>query len=330
MPGIDASRAIEEAKSESSERLNNAVDALQWFLDREGELYSRYEAASLISGELDIEVEEAHHAIRQLTGDIVDPVQQVPVNGDNKVGVIEYKVWKNSGAYGYLQFHDMHGDRKRVVCAKCAEVKSTDSQVSHATEGQGTSSVGESWQNLLNKVTAHYANEHEEPPEQIEPGASLLSGTTINSNLSWHNGNDGLGSGLDADVIQGVDSRFGWYHEVVGGTVASGDAGPVWGTTLEDGESIQVTQAMLTTANLGAAPVGVDLVIADITNDVSEVTLITGDGTVKDDETGSPLGSYQNNSGAEEQIGILMDNGNWNGGSGSNQDLLGSFIARVV
>lgn len=137
---------------------------------------------------------------------------------------------------------------------------------------------------------------------------------------------------VTADSLEagGADTRFDWYHEIVGGTVGSGDAGPVWGTTLDDGESIQVTQAMFTTANLGAVPAGVDLVIADLTNDVSEVTLITGDGTIKDDETGSPLGSYQNNSGAEEQIGILMDNGNWNGGSGSDQDLLGSFIARVV
>lgn len=31
--------------------------------------------------------------------------------------------------------------------------------------------------------------------------ASLLSGTTIGSNTAWHSGNDGSGSGLNADIV---------------------------------------------------------------------------------------------------------------------------------
>jgi len=138
--------------------------------------------------------------------------------------------------------------------------------------------------------------------------------------------------GAEVDTLSagGADTATDWCYEVMGGTVANGDAGPVWSTTLADGETLEVTQAMLLTAALGAVPSGVDLVIADLTNGVSETTLITGDGTIQDDETGDPLGSYQNNSGGTERVAILMDNGHFNSGSGSSQDLIGSFIGRVV
>lgn len=121
-----------------------------------------------------------------------------------------------------------------------------------------------------------------------------------------------------------------WYFEVMGGKVADGDAGPVWTTTLANNETLNVTQASLVNDDTSAVPSNVDLIIADLTNGVSETTLITGDGTLKDDQTGSPLGSYQNTSGSDEQVGVLMDNGHFNAGSGSAQLLVGGFVGRVT
>jgi len=42
------------------------------------------------------------------------------------------------------------------------------------------------------------------PDVDVEPGASLVSGTTIGGNASWHAGNDGAGTGLDADRVDDV------------------------------------------------------------------------------------------------------------------------------
>lgn len=39
-------------------------------------------------------------------------------------------------------------------------------------------------------------------------GAGLLSGTTIGGNTAWHQGNDGPGSGLDADTVDGEAPPF--------------------------------------------------------------------------------------------------------------------------
>lgn len=155
-----------------------------------------------------------------------------------------------------------------------------------------------------------------------------------------HDHDDDLGGGaeLHPDVVsaadgltvQDADLDADWYSEAIGGTVGSGDAGPVWITTLADGETLQITQAALTLDDGSAAPTDLDFVIGDLTNNASETTLIDGDGTVKDDETGAPLGSYANTSGGNEQVGVLIDNGHWNSGTGSNQDAIGSFIGRVV
>lgn len=156
--------------------------------------------------ELNITEKEANRAISYTVGDIVDPVQQI-INTDGRyVGVIEYKVFNEEGAYGYVDFDDVKGRRKRVVCARCVEQHKYDHNITHATQGEGSSDTDSDWQDLLNKVTSHYADSHSKPPKNIEPGASLVSGTTISGNISFHVGNDGPGSGLDADTVGGENA----------------------------------------------------------------------------------------------------------------------------
>lgn len=59
--------------------------------------------------------------------------------------------------------------------------------------------------------------------------ASLLTGTTIAGNTAWHSGNDGAGSGLDADTLDGTElsaiCRAGQSVILVGDVTASGSVG---------------------------------------------------------------------------------------------------------
>jgi hypothetical protein len=179
-----------------------ASDVVRWFLDGHvGELYPRADVVAELSDALDISGNEATTALSDVVGDIVDPVQQLSTAGKKHVGIIEYTVFSAAGAYGYIDFDDRKGKRKRVVCARCVEKHEYDEQISHATQGEGSSPPDASWQHLLNNVTSHYADTHTSSPEAIEPGASLVSGTTISGNTAFHNGNDGSGSGLTADGV---------------------------------------------------------------------------------------------------------------------------------
>lgn len=174
------------------------------------------------------------------------------------------------------------------------------------------------------------------PDESVQDTVAQLINQAANTDVVYNDANDTLTVSLTDSVsvntleAGGADTRFDFVSDVIGGTVAAGDAGPVWITTLADGETLNVTQAALTLDGGGAAPTGLDLIIGDLTNMTSETTLIDGDGTVQDDETGTPLGSYTNNSGVAEQVAVLIDNGQFNAGTGNNQDAIGSFIGRVA
>ncbi len=59
------------------------------------------------------------------------------------------------------------------------------------------------------------------PDVDVQPGASLVSGTTIGGNEAWHAGNDGTGSGLDADTL---DARHATEVDTLVWRDASGNA----------------------------------------------------------------------------------------------------------
>lgn len=195
---------ITEVKEEQQTRGELATEVLQWFLDGNvGQLFPRSSVVSVFSDELNISNSKANIAVSDTVGDIVDPVQQITSSNGRYVGVIEYKTFSEEGAYGYVDFDDVMGKRKRVICAKCVEKATHDSEVTHATENQGTVPDNSSWDVLLNRITSHYVDAHTEAPNTITPGASLLNGTTIGGQIAFHQGNDGEGSGLNADKIRG-------------------------------------------------------------------------------------------------------------------------------
>lgn len=207
MNGKDPQELIQKQNKEQEVRTQLAKDALNWFLDDNiGELFPRGKVVDRLSNELDIPKHQANTAISDTVGDIVDPVQQIVKSNKKYVGVIEYKIFNDEGAYGYIDFDDRKGKRKRVVCARCVEKHTYDENINHATQGEGSSNVDATWQQLLNKVTSHYAAQHTTSPSHIEPGASLVSGTTISGNTSFHAGNESTITANSADLTPATTS----------------------------------------------------------------------------------------------------------------------------
>jgi len=117
------------------------------------------------------------------------------------------------------------------------------------------------------------------------------------------------------------------------GTVNSGNSGVVYSHQVPDGSAFEVYRAGLLLADGQPAPSDLDLALVTLDNAGAaaiETTIITGDGTVQGSVTGSPLASYANTSGNEETVAVVVDNGNFNAGTGSNQDIMADAQGEVV
>jgi len=194
--------------AETAREIDRSImqQAFDWFEDYKGEMFERDDAVEGVAEAYDIPVEQASRVVNGLTGDTVDPVVQVRhPDGSRYVGIIDYRVFNKSGAYGYVDYSDSAGRRKRVVCAMDVQEKETDEEIAHATEGMGTAPDGCGYDFLVEMIEDYYERAYDGIPEEIQPGASLVDGTTIASNTAWHAGNDGQGSGLNADTVQGND-----------------------------------------------------------------------------------------------------------------------------
>lgn len=188
----DASEILDDVQT-THERVQDYLrPAAEFFHSHEGDMFNRSEARNNIVEELDISGHLAREVINQLVSDKVDPVVQVTTNGTKYVGVVEF--YEFDGAYGYLEYDDVIGERKRVVCQQCVNEADFDKEVSHATEksqSPDSSTFKESveYDELLKQVHSHYSDAHSVNPEEIETGATLASGTTIGGNNAFHAGN---------------------------------------------------------------------------------------------------------------------------------------------
>lgn len=206
---IDATEIIDDADEQVGEWRNYARPAAEWFHDHEGHLFERDEAIEELIEELDTSQEVVREVISNLVADIVDPVVQVPLNNSEYVGIVEFHTF--DGAYGYINFDDIRGKEKRVVCAQCVHNAEHDSEVVHATSGDpnGSFEKNDDYDKLVDGIHTHYQT-HNSKPETVETGATLASGTTIGGETSIHAGNRdtygvdtfGVGSLTDGDVLQ--------------------------------------------------------------------------------------------------------------------------------
>jgi len=199
METFDPDEVIADVESTRADRQERAVCALEWFRDRDG-LLPRGEAGQQIAETHGWSEAAAQTAIGDVVSDLVDPVQQVKHPEQGKfVGIIEYHERPESGCYGYVDYDDVDGRRKRAVCSQCVIEADTDSEVAHATTGEGSTPSDAPWETLYATVVDHYENAHSVEPSEVEVGASLVSGTTVAGNTVFHDGNVTAGENITID-----------------------------------------------------------------------------------------------------------------------------------
>jgi hypothetical protein len=195
---VDAEQIIEQAEAEREKMQSLLRPVAEFFHSHEGELFERYEAVDALVADESIPSDDEralHKVVGNLAADRVDPVQNVVRGSDKYVGVLEYE--EHDFWYEYVEVDDVHGRMNVGVCAQCVKEADSDAEVA---KGVGTT------EELDERIREHYSDEHSESPSEIETGATLVSGTTIAGNEAIHSGNNGAGSGLDADTVQGNDS----------------------------------------------------------------------------------------------------------------------------
>lgn len=152
--------------------------------------------------------------------------------------------------------------------------------------------------------------------------------------LVAENTNDGSTEPVNFGSIEVLqsDTRYDWFNAESSGIVASGDFGIIQTVHLEDGQSIEVTEATYISLKgdpIEASPSGTELSLA--TSSAIQQTVLSGDGTtVNINVTGNPVTSYENTTGSSQQIMIGIDNGNFGSGAGADIDIQMSAIFRVV
>lgn len=186
----NAQDIIAEAEQQRPLNVEAIRSAADFFHHNGGKLFGRNEAVSTIEEQLDVERDVAKKLLVELVGDSVDPVVQVPVNDERYIGVIDYR--EGDFWYGYTDYHDHFGRRKKGVCAACVHENNLDRDVAYAAEYEGALKDGDaSWEDVESLLETHFRNEHPNVSvEDVKTGASLLSGTTIAGNTTIHTGND--------------------------------------------------------------------------------------------------------------------------------------------
>ena len=118
-------------------------------------------------------------------------------------------------------------------------------------------------------------------------------------------GSDGAtGSANESDEVS-----FDWSET---GSVKRGDSALLNNDQIGNGETINVRKATLTTETASAVSEGVDLKLVTFDGGggfTERGVILSGDGSsIYDGETGSPLYSYTNDSGAKQTVGVVVDN----------------------
>lgn len=113
-----------------------------------------------------------------------------------------------------------------------------------------------------------------------------------------------------------------------GGVAATGDADIVVYERLGNNDTLEVTEVRIANADGSGVPSGCDVSIIGLDTPDHKVTVVSGDGSEKD-VSGDPIASYQNTTGSPEDVAIVVDNGHFSSGSGSDQTVTISGEYRV-
>lgn len=130
--------------------------------------------------------------------------------------------------------------------------------------------------------------------------------------------------------IDGARLDHKWFSKQEGGTVTVGNSVVLLSTEVPAGSTFAATQAHLSQDgfnNVVASGIDLEIIVDGESNPVA--TIFSGDGSTFHESTGNPVASYTNNSGGPQQVAVAIDNGDFNAGSGSDQEAYGGAIARV-
>lgn len=195
---VEAEQIINKAKDQKKTERELLRPVAEFFHKHEGKMFERYEAVDNLVSNPNIDSTDERMLARvmaNLCDDRVDPVQNVVRDSEKWIGVIEYS--ENDYWYEYIEHDDVEGRVNVGICAACVKESSSDVEVA---KGVGTT------EELSERIKTHYKQKHDGEIENVETGATLVSGTTIAGNTAAHTGNDGLGSGLDADTFRGDEA----------------------------------------------------------------------------------------------------------------------------
>ena len=193
---IKAEKVINKSSEEREELYKQIRGAAKYFHQKEGKMFTQKEASKTLQKKLDIKPNQANQLITELVEDKVDPVIQIKNSKGTFVGVTEYREFE--GAYGYLDYHDIKGKRKKVVCAQCVQKTEKHSKPFYTTAKKPETK----YKQLVDKIKKHYKKQHTKQPKRVKTGATLAAGTTIAGNrVATQNYVDNNAGGVPSGTI---------------------------------------------------------------------------------------------------------------------------------
>lgn len=133
--------------------------------------------------------------------------------------------------------------------------------------------------------------------------------------LNWLTAGGGGGGSLTNNAIEMAQS----------GVVGASEAASLVQTSVRDTEKLEIFRGTFVMSDGTPVPSGCDLVIATLDGSggaTKQASVLSGDGsTTYTKETGDPLASYSNTSGSTEHVAVFIDNGHFNSGTGTSQDV---------
>jgi len=165
-------------------------------------------------------------------------------------------------------------------------------------------------------------------PTSPPAGIRNLSELNIDVDKNW--GGHEISNVTLQNLIRGSVDLI---EKSISGVATAGDFTVLFIGNVADGETVHIDQATFVMSDGTAIPSGCDAIIATLDNaggGTSRVTVLSGDGaTIYDDQTGNPLASWTNNTGAAITVAIGVDNGMWNAGTGADQDVQLSVVGVI-
>lgn len=173
---VQATQVLQDAVQRQQSVYEDAEAAAQLFVSNAGELYPVDGAVQEVINSTDVGISDprlAARTISHLVEDVADPVTAVPTDSGLHVGVVDYTA--QDFYYESTQFHDIHGESTKAVCAQCVDEATFDHQAStypnrsqyrrqlttdHVSEGVGSVPHGSAAQERRTALGSHFLDSH--------------------------------------------------------------------------------------------------------------------------------------------------------------------------